>query len=71
MYTEMEMMEMLNEQELLNVNGGRKMMRRRRRLNPTQLMEVACQRCGKPFSADMSAAKVMCPHCRYINTYNG
>ncbi len=52
---------LLNEEELEEVSGGKK-------IQPTR---IACQHCHRNFYANMMKAKVKCPYCREDNVFAG
>ncbi len=80
MNAQMEMKNMLSEEELFNVTGGRTRAKARPRsrsrargtsVATAQMMNVECTFCHEPFGADVSCSKVLCPYCGEVNTFAG
>ena len=78
MNAQMEMKNMLTEEELVNIVGGRSKAKARPRSRAratstatSQKMVVQCKNCEERFGADMSSSLVACPYCGFANSFAG
>ncbi len=62
----------LNEEELMGVIGGAFLGEASGKGRKSgDIRRVACNKCGRPFYANLSKEECKCPMCSHVNTFKG